>query len=70
MNFDADLLLDSYIKIVAKNDRMWLNEHDELFLMRSVKRILNLILQTNFENSRNRYKIALNHFVYLNLKLL
>lgn len=54
MNLDADLILDSYIKIVAKNDRLWLTDHDELFLMRSVKRLLNLILQNNFENSRNR----------------
>jgi nuclear pore complex protein Nup155 len=54
MNLDADLILDSYLKIVAKNDRLWLTDYDELFLMRSVKRVLNLILQNNFENSRNR----------------
>lgn len=54
MNLDVDLILDNYVKIITANDRVWLSGQDELFLMRSVKRVLGLIMQNNFGSTKNR----------------
>lgn len=56
MSLDIDQILDSYVKIVTSNDRVWLTGQDELYLMRSVKQLLRLILQNNFASSKNRYE--------------
>lgn len=55
INVDVDLMLDIYTKIVTANDRIWLSGHDELFLIRSVKKALNLIIQKHLSLSKNRY---------------
>lgn len=54
MNFDVDLILDSYTKIVTSNERVWMTGNDELFLVRSVKRMLRLVIQNNFAFTKNR----------------
>lgn len=54
MNLEIDLILDSYVKIVTSNDRVWLSGQDELYLMRSVKHLLRLIMQNNFASTKNR----------------
>jgi nuclear pore complex protein Nup155 len=54
MNIEVDLILDSYVKVITANDRIWLSGQDELFLMRSVKRLLGLIMHNNFASTKNR----------------
>jgi len=54
MNLEVDQILDSYVKIVTSNDRVWLTGQDELYLMRSVNQLLRLILQNNFLSTKNR----------------
>lgn len=54
MNVDIDLILDIYTRIVTANDRIWLSDYDELFLIRSVKRLLTLIIQKYLSVSKNR----------------
>lgn len=54
MSLEVDLILDSYVKVITANDRIWLSGQDELFLMRSVKRLLGLIMHTNFASTKNR----------------
>jgi nuclear pore complex protein Nup155 len=54
MNLEVDLILDSYVKTVTSNDRIWHSERDELYLMRSVNRLLHLIIQNSFSNTKNR----------------
>lgn len=54
INVDVDLMLDIYTRIVTANDRIWLSEHDELYLIRSVKKLLNLIIQKHLSVSKNK----------------
>jgi hypothetical protein len=54
MNADIDLVLDIYTHVVTANDRVWLADHDELFLIRSVKRLLSLIILKYLPISKNR----------------
>ncbi|CAG9806092.1 unnamed protein product [Chironomus riparius] len=54
INADVDLMLDIYTKIVTANDRIWLSGHDELYLIRSVKKALSLIIQKHLSLSKNR----------------
>ena len=54
MNLDVDQILDSYVKIVTSNDRVWLSGSNELYLMESVKQLLYLIIQNNFASIKNR----------------
>lgn len=54
MNIDVDQILDIYNRIVTVNDRVWLTEYDELFLIRSVWRLLTIIIQRYLSVSKNR----------------
>lgn len=54
MNFDVDHVLDIYSHIVTANDRIWMSSNDELYLMRSVKRVLVLLIQNNLSTVKNR----------------
>ena len=60
INADVDLMLDIYTKIVTANDRIWLSGHDELYLIRSVKKALSLIIQKHLTLSKNRYVMDIN----------
>jgi nuclear pore complex protein Nup155 len=54
INLDIDFILDSYVKIVSSNERVWQSDEDELFLVRSVNQLLRLIVQNNFSPTKNR----------------
>lgn len=54
MNFDVDHVLDSYVKIVTSNDRVWLQGTNELYLIESVQKLLQLIWQNSFAHAKNR----------------
>lgn len=55
MNFEVDHVLDSYVKILTSNDRIWLQGTNELYLIESVQKLLQLIWQNSFAHAKNRY---------------
>lgn len=54
MSFDLDQILDIYTHIVTANDRIWMADYDELYLIRSIKSLLVSIINRHLTQSKNR----------------
>lgn len=54
MSVDIDQILDIYSHIVTANDRVWMADYDELFLIRSARLLLVSIMQRYLSQSKNK----------------
>ncbi|XP_055641373.1 nuclear pore complex protein Nup154 isoform X2 [Toxorhynchites rutilus septentrionalis] len=58
MNLDVDALLNIYSRLISMNERVWVTEDDELYLVRSTAKLLSIIAsQPNLVPLKDRRKM-------------
>ncbi|XP_055597782.1 nuclear pore complex protein Nup154 [Uranotaenia lowii] len=58
MNLDVDSLLNIYSRLVSMNERVWVTEEDELYLVRSTAQLLSIVAsQPNLVQLKDRRKV-------------
>ncbi|XP_058446271.1 nuclear pore complex protein Nup154 [Malaya genurostris] len=58
MNLDIDALLNIYSRLISMNERVWVTDEDELYLVRSTAKLLSIIAsQPNLVPLKDRRKV-------------